>query len=441
MGDPVRGNGGTAPGNETTNRSAVRQAGVMRIGGAVSPSGARGNVVTVRPVPARASPARIVPARIGSAAAPADLGGMDQRALGRFFERFPTLRAFDAAYPELRNVALPRFDGAVFADMLRRIGEEGGGRTCRNLLDAFDPVTLLIGLKELRSRDRRSGRPLAVDRTRQRPVCDMLAGDRYATRGREAGYDPTTLRPYKTSIESAAGFLEEQNPKLCDVLHHEFGRSKIDVPILEILSARYEDLLPSGQGILKVNEERANYFRQLFQVEYSARVLLACIRELTADEKPETQADINRIAVSTGDKLYREILLSLIRTEIASLDFGRRRPFDRILMRGLQALYATGNVDKALTAVHNERLEARPGRPAGVVMDLEVSRETKSNELRRLLDDFGRHHKAFRSEMMPTSILQFVEATMDDYQIDTQERPYAAACEVLDYVCLADVAG
>ena len=106
-------------------------------------------------------------------------------------------------------------------------------------------------------------------------------------------------------------------------------------------------------------------------------------------------------------------------------------------MRGLQALYATGNVDKALTAVHNERLEARPGRPAGVVMDLEVSRETKSNELRRLLDDFGRHHKAFRSEMMPTSILQFVEATMDDYQIDTQERPYAAAREVFDYVCLA----
>ena len=214
MGDPVRGNGGTTPGNETTNRSSVRQAGVMRLGGAVSPSGARDNVVTVRPVPASTSPARTVPATIGSAAARADLDSSDHSALGRFFERFPTLLAFDAAYPELRNVALPRYDGAVFADMLRRIGEEGGGKTCRNLLDAFDPVTLLIGLKELRSRDRRSGRPLAVDRTRQRPVFDMLAGDRYATRGREAGYDLATLRPYKVSIEFRGRFPGGAEPEI-----------------------------------------------------------------------------------------------------------------------------------------------------------------------------------------------------------------------------------
>ena len=433
MGDPVRGNGGTAPGKERTNRRAVRQAGVMRLGGTVSPTGARDNVVTVR----QSTP---VPSRIGSAAAPAVQSGVDANGLAGFFEKFPTLRAFDEAYPALRNVALPRYDGAVFAHMLRSIDEESGGNAFRDLLDAFDPVTLLIGLKELRCRDRCSRKPVPVDGSGTRTVDDRLAGDRYATRGREAGYDPATLRPYKTSISSAAAFLEEQNPKLCDVLHHEFGRSKIGVPILEILSARYEDLLPSGQGILKINEDRADYFRQLFQVEYSARVLLACIRESDADEKPETQADINRIAVSTGDKLYREIMLSLIRTEIAAADFGERRPFDRILMRGLETLYATGDADKAMKAVRNERRETRPGRAAGNVVDFEVSRETKAVESRRLLHIFGRHHKAFRAEILPDSLLRFVEATRDDYQVDTQERTYAAACEVLDYVCLADIA-
>ena len=274
--------------------------------------------------------------------------GIDMKKVGAFLECYPTRSKFEEAFPAMNDIDLPRSgDTGPFIIAVLVRGESAGNKTAyENLLVEYGVKNLIVAIRELRSRPEE-----APTRASTRTMPD-LEGDKFAIKAWQDNFNSSRLESCRKQTDVALATAKIGDRDLAEMLA---GMTRTDEAFQKELTSRtlsFVVRLPEGNSFFKVNDTRAQYFRNLFTAEFADRFLQELPEKFKTDQP--TQSKLEELGTSVGEALFAEILLSQMRMEVAGPDFDSYPAFSRIMIRGLKTLYETGDVEKARAAGERE---------------------------------------------------------------------------------------
>ncbi len=359
-----------------------------------------------------------------------DHKNVDAGKVSQFIATYKTFDAFCEAFPALGHIDLDQNLDA-FTSTLEAIASSAGDKNLSQLLDRYDLATLLVALKELRHRVD----PLKASSLRAAAE-SKLAEDEFAASGIKDSYNPDNLSDYDAEVGELRTRLYKTNGRLGEWMDTQFTR---DPKTMSWEMTTFAPLLRRFVGSPRFvggNETYAAYFGRLFQGEATARFMLACI-ERFGDRQDVEPIEIQRLATFVGEKTFKEIFLSQLRTEAAAPDFRARPGFGRIMIVGLKTLYETRDAEKALTALRAEAKKCWPHLSLRGADDYSGNRSPVEKDANSALTFSGESNRTFHyfENLQPTAFRHLIEDMIYyhfiTYGID-KTRPGVVADSVFD---------